>query len=337
MADGLRNPIGQSGRMPIDWSMLHQHANRQYDLLTRRQCLGAGMTDDAVQWRVSSGRWVRLRDGVFLTKPGRDDWNVTATAELLGCLSGAPAADAAFCGRSALYLWGLERTPPTVTEVVVPYERAIASGPTLRVRRSVRWEDLVDERAFPWRTTLPATLLDVAAKGTPIDALSTVALAVQKEVVSVGQLRAELARRQGHRHSRVLGPALAEVEDGAQSGAEVLYVRDVERAHGLPVGSRQAPSDAGRRRFHDNEYEDYSLIVEVDGRLGHERWADRVKDGRRDRQLLSSARATTRVFWADVAATPCDTAVDIGAILRARGWPGRARRCRRNGCTVPGR
>ena len=220
--------------MPVDWATLRQHANRQFDLLTRRQCLGAGMTDDALQWRVSSGRWVRMRDGVFLTKPGRDDWHVTATADLLLCLSGAPAADAAFCGRSALYLWGLERKPPAITEVVVPYERAVAPRPRLKVRRSVRWEDLVDETAYPWRTTLPATLLDVAAQGSAIDALPTVARAVQKELVSVGQLRAELARRQGHRHSRVLGPALADVEDGAQSGAEVLYVRDVERAHGLP-------------------------------------------------------------------------------------------------------
>lgn len=319
--------------MPIDWAMLRQHTNRQSDLLTRAQCVQAGMTDDAVQWRVSSGRWTRLRGGVYLTRPGRDDWHVTATADLLRCLSGAPAADAAFCGRSALYLWGLERRPPAVIEVVVPYERAIARGPSLTVRRSVRWEDLVDETAYPWRTTLPATLLDVAAKGSPLDALSTIARAVQKEVVSVGQLRAELGRRQGHRHSRVLGPALADVEDGAQSGAEVLYVRDVERAHGLPTAIRQSPSDRGSRRYHDNEYKEFGVIVEVDGRLGHERWADRVKDGRRDRQLLTTDRVTTRVFFADVALEPCRTAVEIGAILAGRGWDGRPRRCRRAGCS----
>jgi hypothetical protein len=142
------------------------------------------------------------------------------------------AADAAFCGRSALYLWGIERKPPTVTEVVVPYEQAIASGPTLKVRRSVRWEDLVDETAYPWRTTLPATLLDVAAKGTAIDGLSTVARAVQKELVSVGQLRAELARRQGHRHSRVLGPALADVDpdDPSKSRGRAAWARWRRRA-----------------------------------------------------------------------------------------------------------
>lgn len=321
--------------MPVDWAALRQHANRQFDLLTRRQCLAAGMTDEALQWRVSSGRWARVRAGVFLTRPGRDDWHVTATAHLLRCLSGAPAADAALCGRSALYLWGLERKPPAVTEVVVPYERTVASGPGLKVRRSVRWEDLVHDTAYPWRTTLPATVLDVAARGTATDALATVAGAVQKELVSVGELRAELGRRQGHRHSRVLTPALAEVDGGAQSGAEVLYVRDVERAHGLPAAVRQAPSDSGSRRYHDNEYERFRLIVEVDGRLGHEQWRDRVKDGRRDRLMLSTARATTRVFWADVAVTPCATAVEVGAILRARGWRGPMRRCRRSSCAVP--
>jgi len=321
--------------MPVDWGALRAHADRQFDLLTRRQCLAAGMTEAALQWRVSSGRWSRIHEGVFLTRPGRDGWHVVATAELLRCLSGAVAADAALCGRSALYLWGLETRPPEVVELVVPYGRAVAARASVRVRRSVRWEDLIDEMAFPWRTTLPATVLDVAAKGSAVDALSTVARAVQKEVVTVGELRAELARRQGHRHSTVLQPALTDVEEGGQSGAEVLYIRDVERAHGLPVAQRQSPSDVGQRRFHDNEYEPFGLVVEVDGRIGHEQWRDRVKDGRRDRQLLTTSRVTTRVFWADVAVTPCDCAAEIAAVLRVRGWKGRPRRCRRAGCSVP--
>ena len=125
-----------------------------------------------------------------------------------------------------------------------------------------------------------------------------------------------------------------DVEDGAQSAAELLYIRDVERAHGLPVAVRQAPSHVGRSRLHDNEYVEQRLIVEVDGRLGHERWADRVRDGRRDRQLLTTARLTTRVFFADVALDPCRTAAEVGAILTGRGWAGRPRRCRRAGCCI---
>jgi len=198
----------------------------------------------------------------------------------------------------------------------------------------MRWEDLVDERAFPWRTTVRATILDIATDGTPLDALSIVAKAVQKEVVTPRELLAEISARGGHRHSRILRAGLRDVEDGGQSGAELLYIRDVERAHGLPRALRQSPSRVGRHRWHDNEYVEQRLIVEVDGRLGHERWADRVRDGRRDRQLLSTARLTTRVFFGDVATDPCSTASEIAAILVSRGWHGRPRRCRRVGCTV---
>jgi hypothetical protein len=93
-------------------------------------------------------------------------------------------------------------------------------------------------------------------------------------------------------------------------------------------------TDQRRRRHHDTGYEDYRLIVEVDGRLGHERWADRVRDGQRDRQVLSGDVVTSRVFWSDVALTPCQTAAEVGAVHQARGWEGAPRPCRRRDCTL---
>jgi hypothetical protein len=317
-----------------DWGALRRLADGQSDLLTRRQCLEAGMSRDALDWRVRSGRWARVHTGVVLTKPGRTDWTTTATAALLFALSGEVVADAALCGRSAAYLWGLESKVPTTVELVVPQRRSVAEPGGVRIRRSMRWDDLIDDRAYPWRTTLAATVLDIATPGTPLDALSIVARAVQKELVTPRVLLQEMTARGGHRYSKVLRAGLADVGEGAQSGAEVLYIRDVERAHGLPVATRQTPSDQGRRRFHDSCYEDEGVIVEVDGRLGHERWADRVRDGRRDRELLTGSKITTRVFFADVAVTPCRTAADIGAILRTRGWQGAPRRCRRPRCAV---
>ncbi len=320
--------------MSVDWGRLRRRAEAQFDLVTHAQCRAAGLSEKAVQWRVSSRRWVRLHSGVYLTKPGRSEWAVGATAVLLRAQSTEGAADAAFCGQSAAFLWGLQGRAPSEVELVVPYGRCVRVGDGARVRRSMRWEDLVDERAWPWRTTIPATVLDVAADGTALDALSVVARAVQQQRVSVTELRQELARRPGHRHGTVLRPALQDVDDGGESGAELLYVRDVERAHGLPRAVRQQASDRGRRRFHDNEYEGLGLIVEVDGRLGHEQWEDRVRDGRRDRQLLGADRTSARVFWADVALTPCDTAREVAAILQHRGWAGRPHPCRRRGCPV---
>jgi hypothetical protein len=294
---GHRTQFGHAGSVPVDWGKLRRLADQQCDLLTRWQCLEAGLSEGTLRWRIDSGRWVRRLPGVFLTKPGRADWGVSAMSALLWAQGPEAAAGAAFSGRSAAHLWGLERNPPEVVELVVPYARTIAEPEGVRIRRSMRWDGLVD----------------------------------------TAQLRQEIVARGGHRYSKLLLPALCDVEDGLQSGAELLYIRDVEGAHGLPRAARQAPSDVGRRRHHDNEYEAYGLIVEVDGRLGHELWSDRVRDGRRDRQLLSEKRVTTRVFFADVAVTPCQTATDIGAILTSRGWPGTLRRCPRRGCPVAGR
>jgi phage tail protein X len=330
----LARRLGQSGRVAIDWGELRRLADLQLGLLTRKQCLAAGMTADAVDWRVGSRRWARVHEGVYQTTPGRADWQATATAALLFALSDTHAGDAALCGRSAAYLWGVESRQPAVVELLVPERRRVRAPEGARVRRSFRWDGVVDDLAFPWRTRPPATVLDVASSGTPIDALSLVARAVQKELVTPRELLQEITARGGHKHSKILRAALTDVADGAQSGAEVLYIRDVERAHGLPTATRQAPSQVGALRLHDNGYEQFGLIVEVDGRLGHEQWSDRVRDGRRDRQLLTRDRVTTRVFFADVAVRPCQTAGELAAILRSKGWAGRPRRCRRRGCTL---
>ncbi|NYG07664.1 hypothetical protein BJ986_002151 [Phycicoccus badiiscoriae] len=320
--------------MPIDWGHLRRLADSQCDLLTRRQCLAAGMSPDALAWRVSSGRWSRVHEGVFLTAPGRRDWHGRAVAALLQACSGGPVADAALGGRSAAYLWGIDARPPRQIELLIPEPRRVTPPAGVRVRRVSRFDSVVHETAYPWRSTVAATVLDVAALGSPLDALSIAARAVQMELVGAGELSQELGARAGHRHSKVLRRALGDVATGAESGAEVLYIRDVERAHGLPTATRQTASDQGSRRRHDNEYRPYGVIVEVDGRLGHEQWADRVKDGRRDRQLLAEARLTTRIFFADVAVEPCRTALEVGAILAGRGWMGQLRRCRRAGCSV---
>jgi hypothetical protein len=319
-------------RVAIDWGQLKRLADGQQGLLTRAQCLSAGMSGDTLAWRVSSGRWVRVHEGVFQTRPGRVDWGTTGLAGLLYALSGSPVADAAWCGRTAAFAWGLVTRAPEEVQVLVPERRRVAEQPGVRIRRAFRFDRLVDERAYPWRTTRVATVLDVAAQGSPVDALSLVARGVQKNLVTAREILQELHDRGGHRHSKLLRHALAEVEQGAESGAEVLYIRDVERAHGLPGARRQWPIGGGRRC--DNEYEEQAVVVEVDGRLGHEEWRDRVRDGRRDRQLLGRSRLATRVFFADVAVTPCDTAREIGAILASRGWQGRPRACRRSGCCL---
>jgi len=222
--------------------------------------------------------------------------------------------------------------PPPVIELGVPHQRRVASPRGSRVVRLRRFEAVLDEVAYPWRTTPAAAVLDCAADEAADEALALLARAVQRRTAAAASVRHELAVRGRHPHGALLAEVLTTVEDGAHSAAEVRYVRDVERAHGLPRGHRQVAGHRGA--VHDVGYSEFATIVEIDGRLGHETWSDRVRDGRRDRGAAAGGMFTLRLFWTDVAVLPCRTAAEVGAVLRARGWLGRPRPCRRGECVI---
>jgi hypothetical protein len=87
----------------------------QSGLVTRRQALDGGLSRKAIEWRLGTGRWTVVHPGVYLTTPGRSDWDLTAVAALLWAGPGA-----ALFGRSAARAWSLVRRDPAVIEVVIP-------------------------------------------------------------------------------------------------------------------------------------------------------------------------------------------------------------------------
>ncbi|MFQ6172049.1 hypothetical protein ACK8HX_10610 [Oryzobacter sp. R7] len=329
-----------AGTEAPDWAALRRVADRQESLVTRSQCRAAHLSDELVEWRLASRRWVRLHPGVYLTAPGREGWLVDATAAFLrvratgGLDDGPVVADAALVGGTAAHLWGLTPRAPAVVEVGVPQRRRVSPPAGVSVRRMRRFLPCLDEVSYPWRTTVAATVLDAGAGKDGEAQLALAATAVRQGLVSVARLRGELDARRGHPHGVLLREVSGDLAAGAHSPAEVRYVRDVERAHGLPTGSRQDPGGSGGSRVHDTVYEGFGVVVEVDGRLGHEPWGRRVRDGRRDRLAAGGGLFTTRVFWPDVAVTACRTATEMASVLRARGWTGEPHRCRRPDCVV---
>jgi hypothetical protein len=286
------------------------------------------MTERAVRWRLTSARWVRVHPGVYLTEPGRNDWEVTAMAALLACGRGA-----ALSHDSAAFAWGLSRGRGQVVRVIVPAERTVEAPDGVAVVRSRSAVARTHETAWPHRTTVEHTLLDLAQESSLDSAVARLARAFQQGQTTERMVRQALAKRPRQRHRALLLEALGDLDGGAESVAELRFVRDVEAAHDLPVAVRQSPTGGGGRR--DNEYDEFALVVEVDGRLGHEGWDGRRKDGRRDRRAARGGRLTVRVFWDELVQTPCTLALEIAELLQARGWDGRARRCRRRDCAVP--
>lgn len=73
-------------------------------------------------------------------------------------------------------------------------------------------------------------------------------------------------------------------------------------------------------------YEEFALLIELDGRIGHVEegmWRDR----KRDNAHAIVGWLTLRFGWWEVVNAPCAVATQIVAVLRARGWRGQLRGC----------
>ena len=121
---------------------------------------------------------------------------------------------------------------------------------------------------------------------------------------------------------------------GDHSVLEYRYDRDVERAHGLPEPVRQAPfaGPNGRRGRRDRLYQQYGVVVELDGRLAHaieDQWRDKA----RDNAAAVDRKQTLRYDWKQVSKDACATAVEVAKVLQVHGWDGRPRPCA-PGCPV---
>ncbi len=299
----------------------------QAGLLTRAQARAADLTERAIDWRLSSGRWAVVHPGVYLTTPGRDDWEMRAVAALLHAGKGAVLS-----GRSAGHVWGVVRGEPAPIEVAVPWTRIVRAPPGVVVTRGRHVTDRTHPTEWPHRLDAPHTVWDLAA-GRDLDGtVGLAAKAIDLGITTTDALHLALEDRPRQRHRAVLTEILAHVDRGAESPAEVRYLRDVERGHGLPRGTVQSPTVDGRRR--DVEYEELRVVVEIDGRLNHDGWQARKRDGRRDRKTLAAGTVTIRAYWTDLGPDPCDLAADVATILRERGWAGAPTPCRRKECLV---
>jgi hypothetical protein len=135
--------------------------------------------------------------------------------------------------------------------------------------------------------------------------------------------RSRLARRS------LIDAALTDIAGGTCSTLERAYLHYVERPHRLPRPRRQHRPE-GLRVMRDADYEDFGVVIELDGRAFHDNATARDNDLERDLDArVHDARETIRLGWGQVVRRPCSTAFKIGALLQRKGWRGRPIRCPR--------
>ncbi len=248
-----------------------------------------------------------------MLQSGAPSWRQRARAALL-----AAGAGAALSHRSAGFVHGFVADPGPAVAVSVPAGRVVHRGAGLVVHR---------RRTMPasgggLRAVAPApTVLDLLGRAHDEDEAVGVLCDAVRAGVQPGRVVLELERRGVQRYRELVRSVLADTGTRVESPLELRYDRDVERAHGLPRSDAQHRDRvAGRWIRTDRLFPGLGVRVELDGVLWHA-GARGDRDVWRDNAVLvERGDLTLRYRWPHVVATPCATAAQVAAALRARGW-----------------
>jgi hypothetical protein len=242
---------------------------QQDHVISRRQALLGGLSEDQWQWRLDSLRWQAVLPGVAVAHTGEVTDKQRAWAAVLYARGGAHlSAD------TALIQLGMKLPSPHEIHVATSRELRpqwfLASGESdavrfvpHRLKHAEQWKHPV--RQPPVLRAAPAALHAAAWAASDRAAEWRVAAAVQQRLVRPTDLRRALEQMpQVHRHA-LLEEVLDDVEFGAHAASELDFLRFLRR-HALPPPDRlQRPVRKGKLRYLDGWWERQRVSAEIDG------------------------------------------------------------------------
>lgn len=298
----------------------------QGGVISRRQLIEHGADDNLVERMIRRRLWRPIHPGVYVDHTGVPTDEEGRMAAVLY------AWPAALAGESALIAHGLRNFSAEIVSVAIDAERRVQPQPGLRVMRLQDFDRRTLWPRIPPRLRLEDATLQVASErwrtGGEAGAVAVLADACQQRRTTASRLRSVLGDYPCLCGRSFIGSILGDVASGAFSLLEHRYLTRVERPHGLPRATRQAGFRDRRVGFRDVLYAQQGLVIELDGRLGHEWALDQWADLERDLRSATDELQTTRLGWGAVA-SPCRLAPLVGELLQVRGWAGSAGRCRR--------
>jgi very-short-patch-repair endonuclease len=231
-------------------------------------------------------------------------------------------AGAAFSGRTAAWLHGLEATLPDPIEVTVPLHVRVSGRAGMAVRRSaLDVAEVVQIRGAPV-TSVVRTLADLCARLSLVEAVVLADAALHQRRVKPAELSSWAAlnpRRHGIRRlRRVLDLAEPASESQMESRLRMVLV-----LAGLPRPTAQVAVHDHSGRFAgrlDLYYERSRLGIEYDGANHRDRLAE---DNRRQNKLLAAGVQLLRFTAGDVLGHPDDVVNQVRSFLLRPTPPGR--------------
>jgi predicted transcriptional regulator of viral defense system len=221
-------------------------AEGQHGVVTRQQLLSLGVEEEAIEWRLRSGRLHRLHRGVYAVGHRVLSCEARWMAAVLFC-----GPEAVLSHRTAAALWGIGGASGAI-EVTAP-SKTRSRG---RIRRhfAVLPADEETERDGIPVTTVPRTIFDLATVepvGRVEQALRQVERLQLYDALSLTDLLARYPRRHGSRAVRECLRRLRDLPDGVtREKLEADFLAFLDRYRfprprlnaWLTIGSRRLPN-----------------------------------------------------------------------------------------------
>jgi len=279
-------------------------AHGAHGVVTRSQLLAAGLTEPEIRHRLASGALLREHRGVYRVghrAPSRESRYLAAVL--------AAGEGAVLSGPAAGHLLGLLRGPAPTPEVIAPAARVIAGAVVHRGRRGSPPERTI-WLGIP-TTTVPRTLVDLAATLSPDD----LARACHEAGIRHGTTPAQVEAVMAQRPRSPGAPALRRVLNGDQevtlSRLESTFEARLRDA-GLPLPVANRPAGG---RLVDFRWPAHRLTVEDDGYRFHRSRHAWERDRLREREAYARGDEFRRYTYGDVLEHPQRMMAELGTLL----------------------
>ncbi|GAC79293.1 hypothetical protein SAMN04488550_4346 [Gordonia malaquae] len=307
---------------------LNMLIREQDGVLTRAQVLECGLDSGFVRQKLRRREWVVAVRGVYVTHTGPLSWRQRAWVAVLD------ASPSVLSHESALQ--AVQGGGSLPIHILVDVHRSVTKRKGVVVHYRADAAAVSMYNMHPPRIRLEEAIIDLAASAKSEAAvIARLSDAVQARLTTADRLLAALEARPRIARSAFLRDVLIDVRDGSLSVLEHGYLTRVERPHGLPKPTRQAETRSGRRGLRDVLYEEFGLIVELDGRTFHDTATGHDADLERDLDAaVWERRETLRVGYGQAFDRACTTAQKVGLVLNRLGWLDVPHPCRSKNCSI---
>lgn len=292
-----------------------QKALEQWGVITLDEAAACGMSPNAVQRRLDSGRWISIHPGVYRLREIRPTWQ---QALMAACKWAGPTSAASHRAAARLLELGVEQAP---TEIVLTRSKKAPRSIKLHCTDTLPPGDVTHVAGVPV-TTASRTLIDLGAVTSAVTVERALESALRQGRTSIWHLigRLDELGKPGRRGVATIRAILR-----ARDPRLVPTASELESMLSQLIAGSHLPSPERQFNIYDDEgfigrtdfaYPAHFLVLEAQSARWHlekDRWLSDME--RRNRLMLLGWRVL-EVSWRDIVRKPHEVIRRIDAALR---------------------